>query len=109
MSDYECSFSGRTVMISLVAGALAGAAAVLLLAPKVRRESAERLRELSQDVRDRASATIDAAREKVAATVALSRDLLEEERAVISDAVEAGKEAYARRKARVPGPGQEPV
>ena len=109
MSDYECNFRGRTVILSLAFGAIAGAAAVLLLAPKVRRESAERIRELSQDVKERASATIDAARQKVASTVARGRDMLEEERAVISEAVEAGKEAYTRRKAQAPGGGQEPV
>jgi gas vesicle protein len=109
MSNSEYSFSGRTLILSLFAGAIAGAAAVLLLAPKVRQESAERIRELSHDLQERASATIDATREKVASTVARGREMLEEERAVISEAVEAGKEAYARRKARVPGSDQEPV
>jgi hypothetical protein len=58
MSNCECSYSGRTVALSLFVGALAGAAAVLLLAPKARRESVERIRELSNDLKEKASETI---------------------------------------------------
>jgi len=43
MSNCKSSFSGHTVVLSLLVGAIAGAAAVLLLAPKARRESAERI------------------------------------------------------------------
>ena len=87
MSNCKSSFSGHTVVLSLLVGAIAGAAAVLLLAPKARRESAERIRGFSHDLRERASDTMD---------------FLDEKRSVISSAVEAGKEAYGRRKAQVP-------
>ncbi len=105
MRNSECNISGRTVIISMFVGAIVGAAAVLLLAPKVRRESAERIRELSHDLKERASATIDTAREKISSTVSRGRDLLDEERSVISSAVEAGKEAYARRRVQAPAEG----
>ena len=105
MSNCDSGFSGRTVILSLSIGAIAGAAAVLLLAPRVRRESAERIRELSNDLQERASATIDTAKEKMSSTVSQGRDFLDEQGSVISAAVEAGKEAYARRKARVPSDG----
>ena len=105
MSTCEGSFSGRTVVLSLLVGAIAGAAAVLLLAPKVRRESAERIREFSHDLKERASATIDTAKEGISSTVSRGRDFLDEKRSVISSAVETGKEAYARVKAQVPSGG----
>lgn len=105
MINCESNFSGRTVILSMFVGALVGAAAVLLLAPSVRRESAERIREFAQDMKERASATIDSAKEKVSSTVSRGRDFLDEERSVISSAVEAGKEAYARRKAQAPAEG----
>jgi gas vesicle protein len=105
MSNCESSFSGRTVILSLFLGAIAGAAAVLLLAPKARRESTERIREFSHDLKERASATIDTAKENISSTVSRGRDVLDEKRSVISSAVEAGKEAYARSKAQVPSGG----
>lgn len=105
MSNCESSFSGRTVILSLFVGAIAGVAAVLLLAPKARRESAKRVRELSNDLKERASATIDTAKEKISSSVSRGRGFLDEKRSVISSAVEAGKEAYGRRKAQVPSRG----
>jgi gas vesicle protein len=105
MSNSESGFSGRTVILSVLVGAIAGAAAVLLLAPKVRRESVERVRNLSQNLKGRASSTIDTARENISSTVSRGRDFIDNKRSVISSAVEAGKEAYARRKAQVPSGG----
>jgi gas vesicle protein len=105
MSNSESGFSGRTVILSVLVGAIAGAAAVLLLAPKVRRESVERVRNLSQNLKGRASSTIDTARENISSTVSRGRDFINNKRSVISSAVEAGKEAYARRKAQVPSGG----
>ena len=46
MSSCESSPRRRTVVVSLLVGAIAGVAAVLLLAPKARREPAARIREL---------------------------------------------------------------
>ena len=102
MSNCKSSFSGHTVVLSLLVGAIAGAAAVLLLAPKARRESAERIRGFSHDLRERASDTMDTVKEKISSTVARGQDFLDEKRSVISSAVEAGKEAYGRRKDQVP-------
>jgi gas vesicle protein len=87
------------VALSLFVGALAGAAAVLLLAPKARRESAERIREFSHDLKERASDTIDSAKEKISSTVSRGKEFLDDKSAVFSSAVEAGREAYARRRA----------
>jgi gas vesicle protein len=101
MSNCECSYSGRTVALSLFVGALAGAAAVLLLAPKARRESVERIRELSNDLKEKASETIGTAKEKVSSAVSRGREFLDDQRSVISSAVGAGKDAYARKKAEV--------
>jgi gas vesicle protein len=99
MKTSNGSFGSTTVVLSVLLGAAAGAAAVLLLAPKARRESATRIREFSHDLKGRATATIDAAKETVSGVVARGREFLDEERSVISSAVEAGKEAYARSKA----------
>lgn len=100
--EEECS--GHSVIISFVLGTVAGAAAVLLLAPQARKESSERIREFSQDIKERASDYLDQARDTVSSTVGRGRDFLDEKRSLIQSAVEAGKEAYQREKTK---PGQE--
>jgi gas vesicle protein len=99
MNNCERGFSGYTVVISLVVGAAAGAAAVLLLAPKARRESARRIREVSADLKEKVSATIDTARENLSSTVSKGKDFLDGKISVVTSAVEAGKDAYERSRA----------
>lgn len=98
MSNCESNFSGRTLIFSVFLGALAGAAAVLLLAPKVRRESAERIRDLSHDVKERASAAVDTAAEGISSAVSRGRDFVDEKRSAVAAAVAPGAEASARKR-----------
>ena len=90
--------SGHTVVISFLLGTAVGAAAVLLLAPQARKESAERIREFGNDMKERASDYLDQAKESVSSTVGRGRDFLDEKRSLIQSAVQAGKEAYQREK-----------
>jgi gas vesicle protein len=92
--------SGTTIVVSFMLGTIAGAAAVLLLAPQARKESAERIRDFSQNIKDQAADYLDQAKEKVSSTVGRGRDFLDEKRSLIHSAVEAGKEAYQREKTK---------
>jgi gas vesicle protein len=96
----EEGYSGHTVILSFFLGSVAGAAAVLLLAPQARRESAQRIREFSNDLKERATDYLDQAKEKVTSTVGRGRDFLDEKRSLIQSAVEAGKDAYQREKTK---------
>jgi gas vesicle protein len=58
MSNCKTGFSGRTMILSVFVGAVAGAATVLLMAHLYRRESTERIGGLSHGLKGRASATI---------------------------------------------------
>ena len=89
---------GHTAIISFFLGTIAGAAAVLLLAPQARKESAERIRDFGQDMKERASDYLDQAKDTVTSTVGSGRDFLDEKRSLIESAVQAGKEAYQREK-----------
>ena len=92
--------SGHTAIISFVLGTIAGAAAVLLLAPQARKESAERIRDFGQGMKERASDYLDQAKDTVSSTVGRGRDFIDEKRSLIQSAVEAGKEAYQREKSK---------
>jgi gas vesicle protein len=92
--------SGYTVFFSFFLGAVAGAAAVMLLAPQARKESAERIRDFGQDMKERASDYLEQAKDTVSSTVGSGRDFLDEKRSLIQSAVQAGKEAYQREKSK---------
>jgi gas vesicle protein len=96
----EDGYSGHTVVISFFLGTIAGAAAVLLLAPQARKESAERIRDFSNNLKEQATDYLEQAKDKVASSVGRGRDFLDEKRSLIQSAVEAGKEAYEREKAK---------
>jgi len=96
----EAGYSGQTVVISFLLGTVAGTAAVLLLAPQARRESAERIREFGQDVKERTADYLDQAKSTVSSTVGRGRDFLDEKRSLIQSAVDAGKEVYQREKSK---------
>ena len=96
----EDGCSGTTIVVSFLLGSIAGAAAVLLLAPQARKESAERIREFGQDIKERASDYLEQAKDTVSTTVGRGRDFLDEKRSLIQSAVDAGKEAYQREKSK---------
>lgn len=96
MSENCCS--GQGVILSFILGTLAGATAVLLLAPAARRESADRIRDFSSDIRERANDYLDQAKDKASSALNRSRDYLDDKRSLIQSAVDAGKDAYQREK-----------
>lgn len=96
--------NGHSVIVSFFLGTIAGVAAVLLLAPQSRKESAERIREFGNDLKERGTDYFDQAKGTVSTTVGRGRDFLDEKRSLIQSAVEAGKEAYQREKNK---PGHE--
>ncbi len=92
--------NGHSVILSFFLGAIAGATAVLYLAPQTRRESAERIRDFSSDVKDRANDYMGQTKEKVSGAVSRSREFIDEKRSLIQSAVDAGKDAYQREKTK---------
>ena len=95
MNEREGTYFGRALLLTFIVGAAAGVTAVLLLAPNARRESAERIKELSRDLKRRATTTLGNAKDKVTSTVTRGRTYLGEKRAAMEAAVEAGREAYS--------------
>jgi|GEM_PF-3667929 len=69
MSTCENGFSGRTVILSVVGGAVAGATVALLLAPRVRQGSTRWILRRSHDPKGRASAADGAAEDVISPSV----------------------------------------
>lgn len=100
MNHDAATHNGSAMALPFLFGAVAGAAAMLILAPKARRESAEKIKDASRELKERAVATLDTAKERVLSSVTRGREILDERRAALESAVVAGREAYSESRAR---------
>ena len=78
-----------------------GAGFALLLAPQSGRETRQKIKDLTDDVKEKAMGYVGEVKEKVTTGVDKGRDLYEEKKSIITTAIEAGKEAYTKEKERL--------
>jgi len=97
----ENGYSAGSVFLSFLLGGIVGAALALLLAPESGRETRRRIRDFTDDVKDKVKDYTEDVKGKVTSTIDKSRELYEEKKAAIAKAVEAGKDAYEKEKARL--------
>ena len=97
----ECGYSGLGFAVGFILGGALGASLALLFAPEPGRQTRERLRDLAADVRDKTMAVSDELRDKAEAVLARSREVFDEKKAIVSTAVQAGKEASQRERGRL--------
>jgi gas vesicle protein len=103
--DGEKQGNGLVVLLAFFTGGLIGSLLGLLFAPMTGRETRERIRDASTDVKDRTLSTAQRAREATTETVT---DLVGKSRAQVDDAtenvravVEAGKTAFVEKKSEL--------
>ncbi len=94
-----CSMGG--IFFSIVRGGFAGAGIALLLAPRSGRETKQKIKELTEDVKEKAMGYIADAKDKISGSIDKGKKFYEEKKSVISTAIEAGKETYEREKERL--------
>ena len=94
-------FSAGCVLLSFVVGGLLGAGVALLVAPKSGRETRQQLKELAEDVKEKAEGYIEQMKEQVSTVVEKGKDIIEEQKSILVSAVEAGKEAYEKEKEKI--------
>jgi gas vesicle protein len=99
--DDEGCCGGSSVFLSFLLGGLMGAGVALLLAPKSGKETRQRIRGLADDVKTRAEEYADQAKEQVSTVVEKGKGFVQEQKSIITSAVEAGKEAYEKEKERL--------
>lgn len=87
-------------------GALLGAAAALLLAPKAGVETRHDIAEAADDLRNKADKMVKDLTHSSEEIVKKSKDLLESTKEKVQSAVEAGKQAMAHKASEVSGEGE---
>lgn len=101
MRHEEGGHGTGSILLSFLLGGLVGAGVALLMAPKSGRETRERIRELTEDAREKAEGYVGQVRGKVSSAISSGKEFVEEQKSVISSAIEAGKEAYEKEKERI--------
>ena len=98
MSEQDSGFSAGKVVCSFFVGGLIGAGVALLIAPKTGEETRRMIKELAEEVKEKAEDYIDQAKGTATAYVEKGKDFVEKEKNLITKSVEAGKEAYKKEK-----------
>ena len=101
MGSDNSGVSVGTVFLAMVTGALAGAVAALLLAPQTGAESREQLRTYARRAEEGIRDIGEKAGREFERVVQKGRDIYEENRSVLTEAFDAGREAMKRERDRL--------
>jgi gas vesicle protein len=93
------------ILLSFLLGGLVGAGFALLLAPQSGRETRQKIRELSEEAKEKAMGYVEDVKGKVTDNIEKGKGFYEEKKSLLSSAIEAGKDAYGKEKERL---SQEP-
>lgn len=91
------------VGLAFVTGGLAGAAVALLLAPQSGRESREQVRGYARRAEEQVHELADKATDFMDKAVDKGQEFVQEKKMVLAEAVEAGRTAMQRERARLSG------
>ncbi|MFH0871009.1 MAG: YtxH domain-containing protein [bacterium] len=89
------------ILLAFLLGGVVGAGLALLFAPLSGRETRERIKDLVEEVKDKADGAVEEIRDKVKETLDLGKKALEEKKSMVSAAFEAGKEAMGKEKEKL--------
>jgi gas vesicle protein len=107
MSSNDDKNVGMNFLAGLGLGALLGAAAALLLAPKSGVETRQDIAGVAEDLRDKAGKMVKDLSDSSEELVKKSKDLLESTKEKVQSAVEAGKQAVVRKSHEMSGETEE--
>ncbi len=94
-------YNSGSLFLSFLLGGVVGAGLALLLAPQSGRETREKIKEMAEGVKDKATGYIDDAKKKVGSYVEDGKGYYEGKKSLVKSAIEAGREAYEKEKERL--------
>ncbi len=91
-------YSSGSVLLSFLLGGVVGAGLALLFAPQSGRETRQKIKDLTDDVKEKSAEYVNQAKEKATSLVEEGKGYYDEKKSILKSAVEAGKEAYEKEK-----------
>ena len=101
MGNEESGCRTGSTIFAFFIGGLVGAGVALLLAPQSGKETRQKIKELADDAKEKATQYAEEVKSKVTSALGKGKELVEEKKSLITTAVEAGKEAYAKEKEKL--------
>jgi len=101
MGNEEGRYSAGSLILGFFIGGLVGAGVALVLAPQPGRETRQKIKELAEDAKGKATECAEKVKGEVTSTVGKGKEILEEKKSLVTAAVEAGKEAYQKEKEKL--------
>jgi gas vesicle protein len=101
MGNEESGCSTGCTILAFFIGGLVGAGVALLLAPQSGKEIRQKIKELADDAKEKATKYAEEVKSKVTSAVGKGKELVQEKKSLITTAVEAGQEAYAKEKEKL--------
>jgi gas vesicle protein len=97
----ECGYGTGSILLSFLLGGMVGAGFALLLAPQSGRETRQKIRDLTDDVKEKAMGYVGEVKETITGSLDKGKEMYEEKKSLFTSAIEAGKEAYEKEKERL--------
>jgi len=91
-------FSASSVFLAFILGGVVGAGITLLMAPQSGKETREKIKDMTDNLREKATDYAGQLKDKVSSTIEQGKEFIEDKKSLLSTAVEAGKEAYEKEK-----------
>jgi gas vesicle protein len=89
------------ILMAFLLGGVVGAGLALLFAPVSGRETRDRIKDLVEDVKEKAEGAVEEIRDKVKETLDLGKKTLEERKSMVTAALEAGRDAMEKEKEKL--------
>lgn len=86
------------IVVAFFAGGVAGALAGLLLAPRSGAETRQKIKQTSSDAGDKVKEKLEGAKSGIVSLFSRGKEKADDVKTQIQDTVEAGKEAYQKKK-----------
>lgn len=97
----EEGYSSGSLLLSFLLGGIVGAGLALLAAPQSGKETRQKIRDFSDDVKERSTDYLDKAKGRFSSAVDDSKGYYEEKKSLVKSAIDAGKEAYEKEREKL--------
>lgn len=97
----ENGYGAGAILLSFLLGGIVGAGVALLFAPQSGRETRHKIKELTEDVKEKTKEYVGEVKEKISTGLDKGKEFIEEKKSIIKTSIEAGKEAYEKEKERL--------
>lgn len=94
----EEGFGSGSLLLSFLLGGVVGAGLALLVAPQSGEVTRRKIKELTDDIKDKTNEYINEAKEKVSSVADEGKGYYDEKKSLIKAAIDAGKDAYEKEK-----------